>query len=106
MPTYNFKEEAEVYLVFGGSTIRLDVSPDISFSQTFTDKTYPQKTLHEQHKLHQASRISKANPANFNFEIPALNHQPIVHQENLQKERQEKVTGFGFNLKQSQTLVL
>jgi hypothetical protein len=83
MPTYNFKEEAEVYLVFGGSTIRLDVSPDISFSQTFTDKTYPQKTLHEQHKLHQASRISKANPANFNFEIPALNEDDLDQLFNL-----------------------
>ena len=77
MPTYNFKEEAEVYLVFGGSTIRLDVSPDISFSQTFTDKTYPQKTLHEQHKLHDASSIKKANPANFEFEIPALNESDL-----------------------------
>ena len=51
---------------------RLDVTSDISFTQTFTDKTYPQKTLHEQHKMHEASNIKKANPANFEFTIPAL----------------------------------
>ncbi len=72
MATYNFKKQAEVYLVFGGSRYRLDVTEDISFSQTFTDSTYPQKTLHEQHKMHEASNIKKANPANFQLEIPAL----------------------------------
>jgi len=51
---------------------RLDVTSDISFSQTFTDKTYPQKTLHEQHKMHEASSIKKANPANFEFTMHAL----------------------------------
>ena len=50
----------------------LDVQEDINFSQTFTDNTYPQKTIHEQHKLHEASSIKKANPANFSFTIPAL----------------------------------
>ena len=72
MATFNFKKQAEIYLVFGGSRYRLDVTEDLSFSQTFTDKTYPQKTLHEQHKMHEASNIKKANPANFEFTIPAL----------------------------------
>jgi len=72
MANYNFKQEAKVYIVFSGTTILLDVEPDINFSQTFTDKTYPQKTLHEQHKLHDASNIKKANPANFSFTVPAL----------------------------------
>jgi len=72
MATYNFKKQAELYLVYGGTTTRLDVTEEISFSQTFTDKTYPQRTLHEQHKLHHASNIKKANPASFEFTIPAL----------------------------------
>jgi hypothetical protein len=73
MATYNILKEAEVYIVEADSTkTRLDVTSDISFSQTFTDKTYPQKTLHEQHKMHDASNIKKANPANFEFTIPAL----------------------------------
>ena len=72
MATYNILKEAEVYIVYSGSRYRLDVTSDLSFSQTFTDKTYPQKTLHEQHKMHEASNIKKANPANFEFTIPAL----------------------------------
>jgi len=72
MATYNFKKQAQVYIVYGGSTTRLDVTEEISFSQTFTDKTYPQRTLHEQHKLHEASNIKKANPASFKLTIPAL----------------------------------
>jgi len=72
MANFNILKEAEVYLVYSGSRHRLDVSSDLSFSQTFTDSTYPQKTLHEQHKMHEASSIKKANPANFEFTIPAL----------------------------------
>ncbi len=77
MANYNLKREVEVYLVFSGSTIILDVEPDITFTQTFTDTTYPQKTLHEQHKLHDASNIKKANPANFSFTVPALNENDL-----------------------------
>ena len=77
MATYNFKEQAEVYLVFNGATTRLDVTSDISFTQTFTDKTYSQKTIHEQGNLHDASSIKKANPANFTFTIPALDENDL-----------------------------
>ena len=72
MANFNFKNEAEVYLYDGTNYHRLDVGPELSFSQTFTDKTYPQKTLHEQHKLHEASNIKKANPANFEMTIPMI----------------------------------
>lgn len=72
MANYNFLKQAEIYIVYGGSRYRLDVSEDISFSQTFTDKTYAQRTLHEQHKLHDASKITTANKADFGFTIPAL----------------------------------
>jgi hypothetical protein len=58
--------------------LRLDVTEDITFGQTFTDKTYPQKTLHEQHKMHEASNIKKANPANFSFTIPALTENDLA----------------------------
>mgnify|MGYP006427229475 FL=1 len=72
MTNFNFNKEAEVYLHDGSTYHRLDVGPDLSFSQTFTDKTYPQKTLHEQHKMHEASNIKKANPANFEMTIPMI----------------------------------
>ena len=74
MANFNFKKEAEVYIYDTANTTyhRLDVTEELSFSQTFTDKTYPQKTLHEQHKLHEASNIKKANPANFEMTIPMI----------------------------------
>ena len=72
MATYNFKKEVKVYVVIGTDKYEVAVGPDISFSQTFTDKTYPQKTLHEQHKLFDASSIKVANAADFSFTIPAL----------------------------------
>ena len=72
MATYNFKKEVKVYVVIGTDKYEVTVGPDISFSQTFTDKTYPQKTLHAPHKVHEASNITKANPANFEFTLPIL----------------------------------
>ena len=72
MATYNFKKQAEVYLFHDNKRYRLDVTEDLSFSQTFTDKTYPQKTLHAQYKVHDASCIKKANPANFQFTVPMI----------------------------------
>ena len=74
MANFNFNKEAEVYLYDTANSTyhRLDVGPDLSFSQTFTDKTYPQKTLHEQHKMHDASNIKKANPANFELTVPMI----------------------------------
>jgi len=79
MPTtYNILKEARDYLVYSGATTRLDVTEELSFSQTFTDKTYPQKTLHEQHKLHDASNVKKANPASFELTIPALTQNTLA----------------------------
>lgn len=72
MANYNFKNEAEVYIDAGAGKIRLDVTKDLSFSQTFTDSTYEQKTLHAPYNLHDASNIKKANPASFSFTIPAI----------------------------------
>ena len=59
MANYNFKNEAEVYIDAGAGKIRLDVTKDLSFSQTFTDNTYEQKTLHAPQNLHDASNITK-----------------------------------------------
>lgn len=63
--------------------LRLDVTQNISFSQTFTDNTYSQKTVHEQHKMHEASNIKKANPASFEFEVPALTENDLAVVKNL-----------------------
>lgn len=50
------------------SPLLLDVA-DISFNQTFTDKKFSKRTLHESNKLFQDSNIKYANPANFAFEL-------------------------------------
>ena len=70
MPTYNFKQEAEVYVVSGG-THRIHVT-DISFGQTFSEESYSVNTIHSPNNLFEASVINKANPANFSFSVPAI----------------------------------
>lgn len=59
-------------LTYTNTPIELDVTENLSFSQTFTDKTYPQRTLHNLNHFHEASNIKTANTANFEFTIPAL----------------------------------
>ena len=70
MPTYNFKQEAEVYVVSGG-THRIHVT-DISFSQTFSEESHSVNTIHSPNDLFEASVINKANVANFSFSVPAI----------------------------------
>lgn len=70
MANFNFLNNAQVFIVYNNLRYNLDVSSDIKFSQTFTDNTYPQKTLHEPKKLFEASNIKKANPADFAFSLP------------------------------------
>ena len=71
MPTYNFKQEAQVFIVSGGNRHRIDVT-DISIGQTFSEKSYPVKTLHAQSNVFEASVINKANAGTFEFSLPAL----------------------------------
>lgn len=71
MPTYNFKQEAQVFVVSGGNRYKIDVA-DVEFSQTFTETSYPVKTLHAQSNVFEGSVINKANVANFGFSFPAM----------------------------------
>jgi len=70
MANYSFIKDAKVYLVSGTDQVLLDIS-NVSFSQTFTETSYPVKTLHNQ-SMFEGSVINKANPANFDLTIPAL----------------------------------
>mgnify|MGYP001062673491 CR=1 FL=1 len=70
MANYSFIKDAKVYLVSGTEQVLLDIS-NVSFSQTFTETSYPVKTLHNQ-SMFEGSVINKANPANFDLTIPAL----------------------------------
>jgi len=71
MPTYNFKQEAEVYVVSGGNQYRIHVT-DVSFSQTVSEESYSVNTIHSPNDLFEASVINKANPANFSLSVPAI----------------------------------
>ena len=71
MPTYNFKQEAQVFIVSGGNRHRIDVT-DISIGQTFSESSYPVKTLHAQSNVFEASVINKANAATFEFSVPVV----------------------------------
>jgi len=70
MANYIFKKEAEVYLVHSGTKYRLDIS-SIEFSQSFQEKSYSVKTIHNQSSF-EGSSINRANPAEFSFNTPLL----------------------------------
>lgn len=71
MSSYNFKREAQVFIVSGGLRYKLDVQ-DISFSQTFSEESYPVRTLHAPNNTFEGSVINKANAATFSFTISAI----------------------------------
>lgn len=68
--SYSFLKESKLYLVYGGNKYRIHTTSSITFSQTFAEDSYPVKTLHDQSKMFEGSTITKANPANFSFEVP------------------------------------
>lgn len=72
MATYNFKKESRLHVVYKGYRYSIDIYPDYSFSQTFDETAVKVKTLHALHDMFDDARISKANPANFNFTSPLI----------------------------------
>ena len=68
--SHSFLKESKLYIVYGGNKYRIYTTTAISFSQTFTEDSYPVKTLHDQSKMFEGSNITKAQPASFSFEIP------------------------------------
>ena len=78
MSVYTLKRQNQVVmrkLVPGGTPpawTLVDIDRDFSLNQTFTDKTYPVRTLQENHKFHEASNIKFANPADFEFTVPII----------------------------------
>lgn len=71
MSTINLKKQTKVYIVYNSNRYEIDIS-NITFSQTFTENSYPVKTLHEQDNMFEGSVVNKANPANFDLSLPLL----------------------------------
>lgn len=69
MPTYRFKNDCKVYLTDGSLKYKIEVYPDLTFSQTFEEKAQSVKTLHDQDALFETAIINKANPADFQFTV-------------------------------------
>ena len=73
MPSYNFKKETKLYIVTSeGYSYAVQILPDFSVSQTFSESEVKVRTLHEPQKLFDDAVITKANPANFNFTVPLI----------------------------------
>lgn len=72
MANYNLLKDATVRLVYGTQIYILEVYPDLSFSQTFTDKSTPSRTLQDNDSYFEKASIHTANPANFEFKIPVF----------------------------------
>jgi len=68
--SYSFLKESKLFIVYSGSRYRIYTSSAISFSQTFASDSFSVKTLHDQSKMFDGATITKANPANFEFDVP------------------------------------
>ena len=77
MPVYNFKNNADFYLVYGGLSYKLDVYTDVTFSQTFKEVSVKKKTIHERNLNFEDAVITMANPGNFSFGIPILEEEDL-----------------------------
>ena len=71
MANYSFKKEVEVFILSGSNRYKLDIG-EINFNQTFSEKSFPVKTLHAQNNVFEASSINRASPANFSFNFFAI----------------------------------
>jgi|TARA_B100001094_G_scaffold325869_1_gene380961 hypothetical protein len=70
MPSLSFKKEVEVRVVYNSTRYKIDVT-EIEFSQTFQEKSYAVKTLHNQSSF-EGSVINRANPAEFSLNFYLL----------------------------------
>lgn len=76
---YNFKRNTQVYLADLSNPAeigyhKLLLYPDFSVSQSMSERSVPQKTLHRRGDVHEGAVITKANPANFSFTVPLLDY--------------------------------
>lgn len=71
MASYNFLQETALHVVFNSKKYKINVS-EVNFSQTFTEDSRSVRTLHAPKDVFEASTITKANPANFEFKINLL----------------------------------
>lgn len=91
---YNFKRNSKLYLVYEGLKYRLEVYPDLSVSQTFSEQGVPRKTLHTQTDLHEHAVITRANVASFSFTVPFFDQSTIQKELELSTSYTNGVTPY------------
>ena len=69
MSVYNLLRDGSVHVVYGSNRYNVKVTPELSFSQTFAEDAYEVKTLHDQTKMFLGTSVTKANPADFSFQV-------------------------------------
>lgn len=72
---FNFKRGTTFYLVYGGLKYTLDVFPDVTFSQTFSEESVTKRTLHALNDVFDGASITRATPANFSLTVPLLDEE-------------------------------
>jgi len=70
MPSFSFKKEVVLRLVFNNNRYGITVS-ELNFAQTFQERSFEVKTLHNQSSF-EGSVINRANPAEFSFNTALL----------------------------------
>ncbi len=70
MPSFSFKREVVLRLVFNNNRYGITVS-ELNFAQTFQERSFEVKTLHNQSSF-EGSVINRANPAEFSFNTALL----------------------------------
>lgn len=81
MDLFQVLENAKVYLqpTGGTTTYKLDITPEgVSFSQSFTEKTYSERSIHKPENYVDRGQITKASVANFSFTLPLLKEPDFV----------------------------
>ena len=69
MSGFNFLRESELHIHYGSNRYNVKITPNFSFNQTFAEDAYSVKTLHDQTKMFSGTSVTKANPADFSFEV-------------------------------------
>ena len=70
MPSFSFKREVVLRLVFNNNRYGITVS-ELNFAQTFQERSFEVKTLYNQSSF-EGSVINRANPAEFSFNTALL----------------------------------
>lgn len=71
---FELRRQGRVWLEYSSTYYLLHTTREVSFSQTFQQKSPTFRTLHSLNTLFEGSVINEANPADFSFEIYLINN--------------------------------